>query len=947
MAFSSQRNFGVMKYLNNLEESNRLPTTKRSDAAIKSYESCTDSRAWSLDNDRKSQFLYEVIHKKSLGAGAVVNNTEVSELVDGSPRILNKDALRKMSPQQLIDLILALNKEIKVGHKKDIELSKIHNLFKFTSQKLDKMNDIVKTSQNIEDKLNDSKMELQKMQDVSSSQHAMMQGMEKEIAELKMSKKDGLDAGDSSTSRNIDIEFEKLQNRSQMLDDVIKERNILQSQLCKMAGIDVLLKKLKSRSDDADRLEHELKLLKSKNHTNNPANKPTTMQMQQFSSHLDDDDSHRYSEIEAERNFLKQKLKMMDTMEAELIIYKNKYNECERKIMELKEMLCSSEANQKHLIDLEKKLTMAECELQDAERQIEELIETVERKEMEIKEQEIYIESVNRRLKIVQEVDGDLKSLQKEIIETIDASLEPLTDQRAIEFNDDEIRKDLEDEICRLRMEIKKLQVSHSAPTGCCGGSKMHQIIDELINDFPGESITVKRSVLEATKQLLVCFTTENENLKNQSIKVDEAPCSNELEVLRKENSYLDQEVNRLRIQLAEISRIVDEVENERRSNNELQSELAELQNNINNDIREISSSYRSSIIQKEDELKNLSIQLNCEIENTVRLERKHRSVCEELQELRPLKSLKGSVDQLNAKLQLTEMSEIDKMKQLECMCSKNNKLMDENNKFQNDIQSLECKLEEQCRYGKDLAEQLCNRNQKIMESNKTSQDNRSYLRDSIDSMKRSFEEVNNDKVKMIKCYEQELAIINSENESLKCFRDKVLSKRVCQCESVDVDVNEDDMIIRKISKCGFDALEMKELSYLHDKVYCAMVKVRTHSQKEHGSSWDYEKEADKLCCKLEQTKSILDKTKPLVDCDYTSLVRLSDNIPTRMKSSCFETSSNPPLSRQKQVKKTCKTFIARSRSQSPGRNNTRDKPEKPLSISSKNSRGQGNRKKC
>lgn len=42
--------------------------------------------------------------------------------------------------------------------------------------------------------------------------------------------------------------------------------------------------------------------------------------------------------------------------------------------MELKEMLCSSEANEGHLIDLEKKLTMAECELQDAERQIEELI---------------------------------------------------------------------------------------------------------------------------------------------------------------------------------------------------------------------------------------------------------------------------------------------------------------------------------------------------------------------------------------------------------------------------------------------------------------------------------------------------------------------------------------------------------------------------------------------
>lgn len=184
------------------------------------------------------------------------------------------------------------------------------------------MNDIVKESRSIEDKLNDSKIELEKMQDISSSQHATMQGMMKEIAELKICNKDGLDAGDSSTSRNIDIEFEKLQDRSQMLDDVIKERNLLKSQLCKMAGIDTLLKKLKSRADDADRLEHELQLLRSENHTVNIIEKPNSLKIKTKSSHQDVDDSHRHSEIEAERNFLKQKLKMMDTMEVELILYK-------------------------------------------------------------------------------------------------------------------------------------------------------------------------------------------------------------------------------------------------------------------------------------------------------------------------------------------------------------------------------------------------------------------------------------------------------------------------------------------------------------------------------------------------------------------------------------------------------------------------------------------------
>lgn len=191
------------------------------------------------------------------------------------------------------------------------------------------MNDIVKQSQHIENKLKESKIELQKMQEVSSSQNATMQGMKKEIEELKDCNKDGLAAGDSSTSRNIDIEFEKLQNRSKLLDEVSEERNILKDQLCKMAGIESLLKKLKSRADDADRLEHELNRLRNEK----------SMKTETFSSHQEEvpnhkgpihheyhehheQDNHRSSEIEAERNFLKQKLKMMDTMEAELILYK-------------------------------------------------------------------------------------------------------------------------------------------------------------------------------------------------------------------------------------------------------------------------------------------------------------------------------------------------------------------------------------------------------------------------------------------------------------------------------------------------------------------------------------------------------------------------------------------------------------------------------------------------
>lgn len=196
------------------------------------------------------------------------------------------------------------------------------------------MNEIVRQSQNIEDQLKESNIELQKMQEFSSCQNEEMQGMKKEIAELKVCNKDGLAAGDSSTSRNIDIEFEKLQNRSQTLDDVIKERNILKDQLCKMAGMEALLKKLKSRADDAVRLEQEInrlrkeKVIKTETYSGHQDESPKhDSQEYRYSEHESAHselhiDNHRFSEIEAERNFLKNKLKIMDTMEAELILYK-------------------------------------------------------------------------------------------------------------------------------------------------------------------------------------------------------------------------------------------------------------------------------------------------------------------------------------------------------------------------------------------------------------------------------------------------------------------------------------------------------------------------------------------------------------------------------------------------------------------------------------------------
>ena len=60
MAFSTQRAFLNVPYRN---EEPPLPDGKRSDCQLKSYESCTDVRAWSLDPAITSKFLIDVARK--------------------------------------------------------------------------------------------------------------------------------------------------------------------------------------------------------------------------------------------------------------------------------------------------------------------------------------------------------------------------------------------------------------------------------------------------------------------------------------------------------------------------------------------------------------------------------------------------------------------------------------------------------------------------------------------------------------------------------------------------------------------------------------------------------------------------------------------------------------------------------------------------------------------
>lgn len=84
MAFSTTRSF--------VEKLNQMPSVKRSDAALKRYESASDSRAWSSDRQETSSFLSNIIKRarqecSSLSISLNADNLTKDELKSENERL--------------------------------------------------------------------------------------------------------------------------------------------------------------------------------------------------------------------------------------------------------------------------------------------------------------------------------------------------------------------------------------------------------------------------------------------------------------------------------------------------------------------------------------------------------------------------------------------------------------------------------------------------------------------------------------------------------------------------------------------------------------------------------------------------------------------------------------------------------------------------------------------
>ncbi|XP_035773268.1 GRIP and coiled-coil domain-containing protein 2-like [Anopheles albimanus] len=103
MAYITQKQFFQPSFWN---EDPKLPSRKRSEGVLKSYSSCSDTRAWSLDLQKQSQFITDVAHRVLSQAGKV-------PLHSFSGAELTKDYLVRLDADSLADYILSLRGETK------------------------------------------------------------------------------------------------------------------------------------------------------------------------------------------------------------------------------------------------------------------------------------------------------------------------------------------------------------------------------------------------------------------------------------------------------------------------------------------------------------------------------------------------------------------------------------------------------------------------------------------------------------------------------------------------------------------------------------------------------------------------------------------------------------------------------------------------------------------
>lgn len=203
---------------------------------------------------------------------------------------------------------------------------------------------------------------------------------------------------------------------------------------------------------------------------------------------------------------------------------------------------------------------------------------------------------------------------------------------------------------------------------------------------------------------------------------------------LRAENIELDKELKRVKEDLSQMTKMVNEVEHHRKSNKKLENELETIRSSFNMELEQMSSTYHQNMQVKLKELNHIEHRLADEIVKAQKLEVKFSQVCNELSSF---KEFRVQCEKLHENYSAAAgKAEIFKH---DCKA-----YFMENQELKRQIDELKCQIE-------------------CLSETKRCEKQKEIIKKSVIDFKRHYDE----KVQMIKCYEEKIKILEMENERL------------------------------------------------------------------------------------------------------------------------------------------------------------------------------------
>lgn len=345
----------------------------------------------------------------------------------------------------------------------------------------------------------------------------------------------------------------------------------------------------------------------------------------------------------------------------------------------------------------------------------------IERLNMDLMERDIYIESLTKRLH-----------------EDCNLELEPAaaaSAKKAISY--ESITSGTVESI------VKRISMESTKTSACkCNVSKCKC---DQIAAVPSKSLNVSKKF---SKPNLKKVESKLNISKSQIDTAQFEKMLNEVLLLRKQNTDLENELKRVKNDLMQVSKMVDEVEQQRCSNQQLECELESIKSTFNVELEQMSSKYQSSVNEKVLELNQIESRLACEIEKAQKLEQKISEACSELSNFKEYREkceiLQKSCAQHAGKAREAEIFKND------CQA-----YFKENQELKRKISELNCQLEHL----------KCDVENVSVKSMKTGcLNNREIIKKSVIDFKRHYDE----KVQMIKCYEEKIKILERDNKQLQ-----------------------------------------------------------------------------------------------------------------------------------------------------------------------------------